>query len=137
MPFLPSVTFRQSQTNRLCSRYTSKFQFSIPLINSCQNFATSMNHYELSLFNSKTLSELTCKVQSSLGISSTGSSQDLQVACWAPTNKVNSMDLSRLCSVISAYRLFDVIAMLEGGHRAPTVDRHFVEISSSAFRVSR
>jgi hypothetical protein len=40
-----------------------------------------------------------------------------------------------MCSVISAYRLLDVIALLSGVSPAPSVERRFFQIPNKSFRV--
>lgn len=48
---------------------------------------------------------------------------------------LNSTEYSRVCSVICAYRLVDVLAML-GGNHAANVERGFFQVAPAKFRVS-
>jgi len=96
-----------------------------------QNFATSMKGYESTLFDSSRGGESTTTVQNILGIGTSG-----QMVPWRPMSALTSIDSSKICSVISAYRLLDVVAMLNGAHLAPSVPRRYFETPNKSFRVS-
>ena len=88
-----------------------------------------MKRYESSLFNNYVGNELTHKVLNSLGISADG-----EAVPWQ--GNASSIETSRLCSVISVYRLLDVIAMSGGGASAPTVERSPILVVKGTFCVS-
>jgi hypothetical protein len=92
-----------------------------------------MQGYESTLFDclGASWNETTINLQNVLGV---GTSKE--IVPWRPKNDLNSIDCSRLCSVISAYRLLDVAAMLDGAPSAPSVDRHFFKVPNASFRVS-
>jgi hypothetical protein len=98
-----------------------------------QNFATCMQGYDSTLFNrlSGSGSEMTMNVQNVLGV---GTSD--QMVPWQPRTDLTATESARVCSVICAYRLWDVVAMLGGADSAPSVDRRFYEIPNTSFRVS-
>lgn len=91
-----------------------------------------MNEYESFHFRENVLNEVANKVKSGLGIGK----NNMQVTTWCPTNRPSSIEASRICSVISAYRLLDIVAMLDGVRAAPSVERRFINISSDTFQVS-
>ena len=95
-----------------------------------QNFAKSMRGYESTLFNQLGDNELTVNVQSGLGIGISG-----DMVPWRPKANLSSIECSRVCSVISAYRLLDVVAMLGGAQAAPSIKRCHMEVSNASFRV--
>jgi hypothetical protein len=86
--------------------------------------------YETALFNHFSKNEVTFKVQSSLGIGNSG-----EVVPWQRQSNLNSNDCSRVCSVVGAYRLLDVMAMLNDAHPAPSVERCSFEVPQT-FHVS-
>lgn len=90
-----------------------------------------MKGYESALFESLTGSDKTIGVQNVLGI---GSGTD--VVSWKPRKDMNSSESKKVCSVISAYRLLDVVAMLSGAQPAPGVERQFYQLPNTSFRVS-
>jgi hypothetical protein len=87
--------------------------------------------YESALFNQSSPNEMTIKIQSGLGIGKSG-----EVIPWRHKANLNSIECSRICSVISAYRLLDVVAMLSGAELAPIVERCFFNVPNTSFRVS-
>jgi hypothetical protein len=107
------------------------FDIYAKLISFPKNFVKSLKGYESILFNPLSPNELIYKVQSGLGIG-----MKEEVVPWQRRTNVNSTDCSRVCSVIGAYRLLDVVAMLDGAHPAPSIERCFYQIPSSSFRVS-
>jgi hypothetical protein len=107
------------------------FDIYAKLISFPKNFVKSLKGYESILFNPLSPNELIYKVQSGLGIG-----MKEEVVPWQRRINVNSTDCSRVCSVIGAYRLLDVVAMLDGAHPAPSIERCFYQIPSSSFRVS-
>jgi hypothetical protein len=107
---------------------TDNFHYSY-LNNIPQHFATSLQHFEAHVFNA---TQTTGRVQRSLGIES---DSDEQVIAWRPQAQLHSTECTRVCSVISAYRLLDIVAMLGGASPASSVDRSWFEIPN-AFRVS-
>jgi hypothetical protein len=93
-----------------------------------------MKGYESVLFDNlnETTSNLKVQdVQDILGIGSSG-----QVVTWRPKDKLSSVEYSRMCSVISAYRLLDIIAMLRGANPALRLERRFFELPNKSFCVS-
>jgi hypothetical protein len=93
-----------------------------------------MTNYESTLFHKHSINELTSKVQSRLGITI---GDGLQVVPRSQSSsKLSSIEMSKICSIISAYRLLDVVAMLDGVHPAPSVGQSFMNVSNSEFRVS-
>jgi hypothetical protein len=88
-----------------------------------------MKNYESMLFHHPSINESTSRIQSSLGID-LGHRLHL-----ASSKKINSLEMSKICSTISAYRLLDVVALLDGVHPAPSVERQFIDVSHSTFRV--
>ena len=96
-----------------------------------KNFAASMMGYESTLFSRLGVNEVLYKVLSSLGI---GSSTEM--VPWHPNAPISSTESSRLCSVISAYRLLDVVAMLGGGDPAASVQRIPIDVPGGSFCVS-
>jgi hypothetical protein len=106
-------------------------QYNRPVSCVSKHFAKSLDLYEASLFNRFSSNAVTSRLQSGLGI---GSSQD--VVPWHPESNQTSQESSRLCSVMSAYRLMDVVSMLGGSLPAPSVDRCHLQIPTSSFRVS-
>jgi len=90
-----------------------------------------MKGYESTLFSRLNGNELTFKILSSLGVGSS-----TEVDPWNPQANIRSVETSRLCSVISAYRLLDVVAMLSGGDPAGRVERTSIQGSIGNFRVS-
>jgi hypothetical protein len=96
-----------------------------------QAFATSLKGYETTIFKTLSVDELTTTYQKLLGVGT-----DNQVVLWRPKSNLSNIDCSRICSVISAYRLLDVVAMLKDVHPAPTVERQFYEVPNTSFRVS-
>jgi hypothetical protein len=91
-----------------------------------------MTNYESTLFEGPSHNETIYKVRKSLGIG--GNEQAL--TAWHPSHQLNTLDYSRMCSVISAYRLWDVMAMLDGSLPAPRIERQFFDIENIKFRVS-
>jgi hypothetical protein len=87
--------------------------------------------YESALFNQSSGNEITVKIQSGLGIGKSG-----EVIPWRRKANINSIDCSRICSVISAYRLLDVVAITSGAELAPIVERCFFNVPNTSFRVS-
>jgi hypothetical protein len=118
--------------NQLAVRQVISVSLLTQLNNLAQNFATSMRNYEAILFNGLSRNDLISKVQRSLGIGG----NELPLTSWQPSNKVHPIECSKVCSVISAYRLWDVMAMLDGSQPAPTIERCFLEVSYATFRVS-
>jgi hypothetical protein len=98
-----------------------------------QSFAACLKGYESTIFNSLSgnRSDATSKVQRILDIRTSG-----EVIPWRPRGNLNAVDCSRLCSVISAYRLLDVVRMLSGAHHASSMERRSFKIPNSSFRVS-
>jgi hypothetical protein len=90
-----------------------------------------MEKYESALLESLSNSNKTSRVQNVLGIG-TGA----HMVPWQPKADVNSSDSKKVCSVISAYRLLDVVAMLGGVQPAPGVERQFFQVPNTSFRVS-
>lgn len=75
------------------------------------------------------------RLQSSLGVTFNPHAGRSSAAIVSTTPIIeNVAEYSRLCSVICAYRLVDVLAMLRGGERAPSVPRVHFDVSSN-FRV--
>ena len=68
---------------------------------------------------------MTTRVQNVLGISPTG-----QLVPWQPRSLLGNADSTKICSVISAYRLLDVMAMLNGALPAPSVPRQYFEVQN-------
>ena len=99
-------------------------------INLPQNFTTSLSRYELSLFSKSNANELLSKVLNSLGV---GVASSQIISGWHGNS--SSIDTSRACSVICAYRLLDVIALLGGGDPAPVVERSPFMAPIGSFRV--
>ena len=96
----------------------------------------SMKGYESVLFDNLNETSRNMRVQDvqdvlGLGIGSSG-----QVVTWRPKDKLSAVECSRMCSVISAYRLLDIIAMLRGANPAPRLERRFFELPNKSFRVS-
>jgi hypothetical protein len=92
-----------------------------------------MKNYESMLFHHHSINESTSRIQSSLGIDL---GHHLQLVPWSPSQKINSLEMSKIGSIISAYRLLDVVALLDGVHPAPSVERQFIDVSHSTFCVS-
>jgi hypothetical protein len=88
-----------------------------------------MNGYESRIFKNFGADELTNSFQRLLGV---GTHTDLVLT--RQQGEVPPVESSRICSLISAYRLLDVLAILNGGHSAPLVERQPYEIPAS-FRV--
>ena len=99
-------------------------------LSTLQNFATSMKGFECTLFDISRRNERSTTVQNCLGIGSSG-----PLVTWQPTSALTTNDSGKVCSVISAYRLLDVVAMLNGAQRAPSVPRRYFEPPNKSFRV--
>jgi hypothetical protein len=89
-----------------------------------------MKGYESTLFNQPSNNDLTVKVQSGLSIGSG------DVVPWRLKTNLSSIECSRVCSVISAYCLLDVVAMLDGAHPARSVKQYFCQVQNTSFCVS-
>ena len=50
--------------------------------------------------------------------------------------KLSNPEWSKLTSVISAYRLLDIVAMVNGADQAPRVERQSLLLDPATFRVS-
>lgn len=124
----PNLGFKQ-----LTFRWESPFTFKSTAKESSQNFAICMKNYESMLFHHQSINKSTSRIQNSLGIDL---GHRLQLVPWSPLTKINSHEMSKICSIISAYRLLDVVALLDGVHPAPSVERRFMDVSHSTFRVS-
>ena len=113
-----------------CEQHSIKYLFELTTLH--QNFATSLKGYETTIFDTLTgsRSDLTVKVRNILGI---GSSTEM--VPWQSRGHLTSIESSRVCLVISAYRLLDVVAILSGAHAAPTVGRRFFQLPNASFRV--
>ncbi len=90
-----------------------------------------MKGYESALFESLSGSDKATGMQNFLGIRS-----GAQVVPWQPRKNANSSESRKVCLVISAYRLLDVVAMLSGAQPAPCVERQFYQLPNTSFRVS-
>jgi hypothetical protein len=88
-----------------------------------------VKNYESTLLSARNLSEVA--IRRGLGIGIGG-----ELTSWHPgPANLAPIECSKVCSVISAYRLLDVVAMLGGVHGARAVERCFFEIPNSSFRV--
>jgi len=83
-----------------------------------------MKGYESALFESLTGSDKSIGVQNVLGIRS-----GMDVVSWKLRKNMNSSELKKVCLVISAYCLLDVVAMLSGA----TVVRSLLQVWNSNF----
>jgi hypothetical protein len=91
--------------------------------------------YESRLFNQLSRSELTFRLQSYLGIGSSEAGSSEAVIPWKLNSNLSPNKCSKVGSIISAYHLVDVLAMLGGADRARTVDRRSFQVPDN-FRVS-
>lgn len=144
-PVILMFNIDDAQVLRLISPVLANFPWYSALITSCDdllklahvsnafhNFATSMKGFESTIFDTSTRrNESTTTAQNLLGIGSSG-----QMVAWNPSKTLAGTDSGKMCSVISAYRLLDVVAMLNGAHRAPSVHRRYFDPPSNSFRVS-
>jgi hypothetical protein len=131
-PSPPYTTYPNLGFNQLTFRWESPFSFKCTAKESSQNFAICMKNYESMLFHHQSINESISRIQSSLGIDL---GHRLHLASWSPSKKINSLEMSKICSTISAYRLLDVVALLDGVDPAPSVERRFIDVSHSTFRV--
>jgi len=99
-----------------------------------QNFVHSLRQYESILFKEISPNYQILKLRTALGISSTSPSS--QSVSQKSSPSINSFEWSRMCALLSAYRLLDIVAMQSGANHAPFVDRHALEVANSQFRVS-
>jgi hypothetical protein len=95
-----------------------------------------MKIYESFLFNGHCVNESTGKIKSVLGIGIGIGNEEQRLTSWRPSNKLAAVDCTRICSVIGAYRLLDVVAMLDGFQPARRVERMYMSVSNTTFRVS-
>jgi hypothetical protein len=103
------------------------------LSSTLQHDPTSMKGYESMLFNcgNESTNESMTTVQNILGIRTSG-----QMVSWKPMSTLTSTDSCKVCSIISIYRLLDVLAMLNGAHLAHSVPRRYFETPNKSFCVS-
>lgn len=98
-----------------------------------QGFASSLNAYERSLFNRVTTDRGLAGLRNNLGINF-GSSEESRLVPWSnpPTN---AAEWNKVCSVICAYRLRDVVAMLDGADSAENIEQRSLDHVNVNFRV--
>ena len=73
-------------------------------------------------------------LQNNLGISFPSTSFQVVLSRGHPS--LNTTEWSRVCSVISAYRLLDVVAIVDGANQAASVERSSMANMSASLRVS-
>ena len=76
------------------------------------------------------------KLQWSLGILFHEVSASSALVLATARSPPNANEFSKLCSVISAYQLVDVLALLGGGSHTGTIEKGLFHVVNSKFRVS-